>query len=124
MGAANLDLDEITQEILAFAELQVKDVLGDAWEQNHNDIENWTKMVAQLQFHIMAGQNPVTTEVTEKYVYAGLAALKRKLQSRVRDQALAFLETMLDFILEKAIMVGTVFLEQQAKNFLEDELFT
>ena len=100
-----LDPQAIGDELLQFAEQELKTALGELWDENKQEVAEWAEVVARLQLLRLRGSS--TIEMTEKYVAAGQKCLLRKLRGRVEDEVYEYAEKVLDFVLAKAALVAS-----------------
>jgi len=89
----------------------LKKLLGDVYEENREDAQNWIALTAELQWHIALGKTPKTTNITAKHIDFGRKCFVQKVHGRVSEATTSAINHFLGFLVNSAVALGEKLLE-------------
>ena len=113
------NLQDLEKQILAKIEAEIKPRLGDLWIEFKDDAQEWAKIIAQLELDIALGKHPITNALAHEHVAKiGIPSFVCRARLKTEHYIASFLGSVLQFVLEAAILTATLYFEKKTNKLL------
>jgi len=108
------ELAEIEQIFLSEAENKLKNLLGSLYDDHKNDLAQYAKDLARLEYKIFTGNNSTSVQIAIMHLKnITIPCLVQRIKGRVSSEVLGFFETMLNMMLSLAVAWGSKYLQDK-----------
>jgi hypothetical protein len=111
--------DQLKADIYGKIEKELKPVVGELWLEFKGDALEWAKIVAKLEVDIARGIHPLANQICYDHVTkVGIPSFVYRVRAKTQSEIANALGSLLQFILDTAVMAGTLYLNNKINKLI------